>query len=232
MGWSHSSQVSPSVSHFERLSVTRTLPCPIRQFWSCCCFEQWLFSELGDKHYSKKYLYCLGSAEDSFNSNICPKPHQHSRFIVQGRHSCLPPRFPTSLHPFHSGPSQPHFPSHCTIPLTVMPIFNTSTTPKYTSQQPPDLYEDTPSLHPNYKLCPKCKAEECIFLWKGINTSPPFIMDNPVIHLLADLASHELLHDTSTPGSALKKFHTFCDTFSIPKVQWLPAVRGHSALFY
>jgi hypothetical protein len=104
-----------------------------------------------------------------------------------------------------------------------MPVFSTSITPNYSSQQSPSLHEDSPSLRPNYELRPKCKADERIFLWKGVNTPPPSVINDPVIRMLADLASHESLCDTSGPGSAIKKFHTFCDTFSIPETQRLPA---------
>jgi hypothetical protein len=110
-----------------------------------------------------------------------------------------------------------------TIPLTIMPFFGTSITLQYTSHQLSDIHEDTPSLRPNEVLRPKCKAEDRIFLWKGVNSPPPSVINDPIIHMLADLASRESLRDTSSPGSAIKKFHTFCDIFSIPETHRLPA---------
>jgi hypothetical protein len=72
-------------------------------------------------------------------------------------------------------------------------------------------------------LCPNCKADEWIFSWIGVNTPLASAIDNPVIHYLADLANHASLCDMGSYGSGLRKFHIFCDVFSIPESQCLPA---------
>ena len=72
-------------------------------------------------------------------------------------------------------------------------------------------------------LRPACKAAERIFLWQGVNSPPPSTIDNPVIHHIASLASRASLRDTSGYGSGLRKFHLFCDIFSIPEAERLPA---------
>jgi hypothetical protein len=72
-------------------------------------------------------------------------------------------------------------------------------------------------------LQPDCKAEECIFQWMGINTPPRNTIDVPIIHMLASIASRASLRDTKSYGAGLRKFHIFCDVFSIPEKDQLPA---------
>ena len=62
-----------------------------------------------------------------------------------------------------------------------------------------------------------------MFLWKGVNQPPPSVLDIPVIKHLEDLAAHNTLRDTTSYGSGLRKFHRFCDVFSIPEEDRLPA---------
>ncbi|KAG1760431.1 hypothetical protein EDD22DRAFT_781148 [Suillus occidentalis] len=72
-------------------------------------------------------------------------------------------------------------------------------------------------------LRPHCKASERIFLWRGVNSPPPSTIDNPVIQLIASRASRASLRDTANYGAGLRKFHLFCDIFSIPESNRLPA---------
>ncbi|KAF8578305.1 hypothetical protein K439DRAFT_1362487 [Ramaria rubella] len=72
-------------------------------------------------------------------------------------------------------------------------------------------------------LRPKCKAEERIFSWKGINMPLVSVIDAPLIRILASLASRTSLQDTDGYGSGICKFHLFCNIFSIPEEQRLPA---------
>jgi hypothetical protein len=223
VGRSCGSRISPLPCPFGRFPFTQALPRTFRQFRGRCCPEQWPLSQPGDKYHSKEHLYHTGTARNTLISNIYPEPRERGGCIIQRKHSSLSERFSASEHSFHHGPPGPPLPAPRTIPITIMSFFGTSITPQHPFQQSPDLNEDTPALHPNYGLRPKCKAEDRIFLWKGVNTPPPSVIDDPVIHMLANLASHESLRDTSGPGSAIKKFHTFCDIFSIPESHRLPA---------
>ncbi|KAJ3822275.1 hypothetical protein F5880DRAFT_1484448 [Lentinula raphanica] len=72
-------------------------------------------------------------------------------------------------------------------------------------------------------LRPKCPAGQRIFQWTGVNTPPPSVIDNPVIHLLSNFASEHSLRDTKGYGAGLRKFHIFCDIFSISESERLPA---------
>jgi hypothetical protein len=60
-------------------------------------------------------------------------------------------------------------------------------------------------------------------MWKGINSSLATTIDHPAIRFLANLASQASLQDTSSYGSGLRLFHLFCDVFSVPEVDCLPA---------
>ena len=86
------------------------------------------------------------------------------------------------------------------------------------SAQPGTLLQLNPS-----PLRPHCRADEQIFLWKGVNTPPIATISHPAIQLIATLASCTSLHDTSSYGSSLQKFHIFCDIFTIPESDRLPA---------
>ena len=72
-------------------------------------------------------------------------------------------------------------------------------------------------------LRPPCRAEDRIFLWKGVNTAPTSTISDPTIELIATLATCASLRDTSSYGSGLRKFHLFCDSFTIPESDRLPA---------
>ncbi|KAG1751558.1 uncharacterized protein EDB91DRAFT_1045721 [Suillus paluster] len=72
-------------------------------------------------------------------------------------------------------------------------------------------------------LRPQCKAGEQIFLWRGTNSPPPSTIDNLVIRHIASLANRASLRDTTSYGAGLRKFHLFCDIFSIPEADRLPA---------
>jgi hypothetical protein len=78
-------------------------------------------------------------------------------------------------------------------------------------------------LQLNPPLRPNCRAEDHIFMWKGINSSPATTIDHPAICLLANLALQASLQDTLSYGSGLQKFHLFCDVFSVPEADQLPA---------
>ncbi|KAJ7697728.1 hypothetical protein B0H17DRAFT_928198 [Mycena rosella] len=72
-------------------------------------------------------------------------------------------------------------------------------------------------------LRPRCSAEERIFQWRGVNIPLPSIIDDPIIRFLAGAASRASLRDTGGYGAGLRKFHLFCDIFSIPETARLPA---------
>lgn len=74
-------------------------------------------------------------------------------------------------------------------------------------------------------LRPDCPADQRIFIWKGVNTPPESVINDSVIQHLAVQASRASLQEstTSSYGAGLRKFHLFCDIFSIPEKDRLPA---------
>jgi hypothetical protein len=71
-------------------------------------------------------------------------------------------------------------------------------------------------------LRPDCRANQRIFLWRGVHTPPPSTIDHPVIQRLSDIASAASLQDSEAYGAGLRKFHIFCDIFNIPERARLP----------
>ncbi|KAG2056401.1 DNA breaking-rejoining enzyme, partial [Suillus hirtellus] len=55
------------------------------------------------------------------------------------------------------------------------------------------------------------------------NTPPPSTIDHPIVCLLAEAAGRASLRETASYGSGIRKFHLFCDIFSIPEPDRLPA---------
>jgi hypothetical protein len=73
------------------------------------------------------------------------------------------------------------------------------------------------------RLRPDVPADERLFRWRGVNRPPHAAMGIPVLQHVADLASRSSLRDAGSYGSALRKFHVFCDTFDIEEEARLPA---------
>lgn len=79
-------------------------------------------------------------------------------------------------------------------------------------------------LQPNVSaLRPPCRADERLFVWRGIHTPPLSTLNIPVLQRLSQLAARHTLRDASSYGSGLRKFHVFCDVFSVPETERLPA---------
>lgn len=72
-------------------------------------------------------------------------------------------------------------------------------------------------------LRPPCPADQRLFLWRGVLSPPPVTLPVPIIQRIASLASEFSLRDASSYGSGLRKFHIFCDIFSMPEADRLPA---------
>ena len=74
-------------------------------------------------------------------------------------------------------------------------------------------------------LRPPVPSAERLFAWKGIHTPPPSSIHHPLIVQLASDATRAALKDSTAEsyGAGLRKFHIFCDIFSIPEGTRLPA---------
>ncbi|KAI0082955.1 hypothetical protein BDY19DRAFT_877984, partial [Irpex rosettiformis] len=72
-------------------------------------------------------------------------------------------------------------------------------------------------------LRPPCPARQRLFQWRGVNTPPASTLPHPILQYLDAQASQASLSDTSSYGAGLRKFHLFCDIFSVPESARLPA---------
>ncbi|KAF5382385.1 hypothetical protein D9757_009774 [Collybiopsis confluens] len=72
-------------------------------------------------------------------------------------------------------------------------------------------------------LRPDCAAGERMFKWKGISSPPNPVLDVPVLLYLHQLATSNSLGDPGSVGSALRKYHIFCDVFSVAEKDRIPA---------
>jgi len=72
-------------------------------------------------------------------------------------------------------------------------------------------------------LRPNCRPPERIFRWRGVRDPPPSTISDPWISSLEQVASQASLSDPASYGSGLLKFHIFCDLFSVPEEDRLPA---------
>lgn len=59
--------------------------------------------------------------------------------------------------------------------------------------------------------------------WRGVNSPPLSTLPHPILTHLDALASQASLADAASYGAGLRKFHLFCDIFSIPESARLPA---------
>lgn len=72
-------------------------------------------------------------------------------------------------------------------------------------------------------LRPPCPAKERIFKWIGVNSPPASTLSHPILVYLDDIVSRASLIDSTSYGAGLRKFHIFCDVFSVPESARLPA---------
>ncbi|KAI0078951.1 DNA breaking-rejoining enzyme, partial [Panus rudis PR-1116 ss-1] len=74
-------------------------------------------------------------------------------------------------------------------------------------------------------LRPPCPASQRLFRWRGVNTPPRSVLDINILNFLADQAAQASLRSATMEsyGAGLRKFHLFCDIFSVPEGARLPA---------
>ena len=126
-------------------------------------------SQQGNKCHPQACFPAPGPTPDTTARRPCPRLRQHFRCTLKGGHPWFPVRFP--FHPYmhhHASPS----PSRQQASLWVMPMVVDS------SHAPIDTGVTTINPSP---LRPNCRAEERIFLWKGINP-PPAVNDSRPDH--------------------------------------------------
>lgn len=72
-------------------------------------------------------------------------------------------------------------------------------------------------------LRPNCRANERITRWIGTRRPPDSTLNTPGLRRMAFLASEASIKDASSYGAGIRKFHVFCDAYSVPEEDRLPA---------
>ena len=214
-------------------------PGPFGQCRHCGSDQQRSFSQPGNQYCLEEH-FCPPSQERCADLyRICPQPRKHCRSTLSWQHRGLFGQFSrsdsASLLPFT-------IPPYYQVDITVASAHSIITThpscqeddltPHYLpvnlhriiqdQQPPPAPSPRNLGLTPS-PFRPNCCAEERLFLWQGPNLPPPSTISHPVIEHLASLANRASLRDAASYGAGIRKFHLFCNIFSIPESLRLPA---------
>ncbi|KZT25238.1 hypothetical protein NEOLEDRAFT_1204359, partial [Neolentinus lepideus HHB14362 ss-1] len=151
---------------------------------------------------------------------VHPQQRQRDRCTVERRYPCLPTRVSSGNNTVFTAatPTPPGQAGIIVMPASALRVTLPTILGAEGSIETIAKLDITPS-----PLRPPCRAEERIHQWRGINTPIPSTIDNPLIRHLADIASRASLRDAASYGAGLRKFHLFCDIFSVPEVARLPA---------
>ena len=187
----------------------------LRQCQSCHGNQQRKVSQSWNKQDTQAHIPSAGRASDLPEVSACYKPQEHFRHSVMWSHQWIPQGFSRHQHAdfnfFAKLPIRQ-------VDIVVAPASVITNLPLSQSTLSASL-----PLHLNPSpLRPHCHADKHIFLWKGVNIAPASTISDPTIQLIAALATQASLHDTSSYGSGLCKFHLFCDIFTIPESDRLP----------
>ncbi|KAI0722655.1 hypothetical protein C8Q76DRAFT_835687 [Earliella scabrosa] len=203
-----------------RDAPTRPFPpaCTLGQRRSRGCGQQRALAQQTHQRRIASHPLAFGGRAHLACSPTCFQSRQRHRRALQRRRAGFPGRLPSRLcaHllPTSTAPLRQ-------TPLTVMTAIAVTANPEDPSQPRVDRADH---LRLNESpLRPPCRAEERIFLWRGVNPAPRSTINAPILQVLADRASRASLRDTTGYGSGLRKFHVFCDIFAVTEQDRLPA---------
>ena len=190
----------------------------VRQLGNRLSHHQRSVEKSADKRSAERDLSLISMLECTDNDGACHICPEHIRQPLTRGHRGLPGCIPVGP-PSTGTPTSHTFkassdavlvaPVHSLAPV-VPPVANASAAVARLELRPSPLR-------------PQCKAEERLFLWIGVNRPPKPTINHPAIETLAALASCASLKDAMNYGAGLRKYHIFCDTFSIPEAARLPA---------
>jgi hypothetical protein len=190
--------------------------------WQCrdhCSNKQRVVLQSWNQQNSQARLCLTGPKPPLFKGYSFSKPFQHFWRTLSRCDQGVPGGFPFGEYPsFGASPRSPIR----QIDIIVAPASAMVSNPLANDVSPWNLVGSQLQLNPS-PLQPNCWAEDHFFMWKGINSSPATTIDHPAIRFLAKLASQASLRDASSYGSGLQKLHLFCDVFSMPEADQLPA---------
>lgn len=196
----------PDPSGFTQPSEEPSLPGTIRQHGGCRDHQKGSLPINDLKRDTEGHLPPIGGSENIPSGSLRPEPQQSRRPPIEGGH-------PSFLASFLQGGSQgfsaasPPPPVEITVFMNIIP-----------PSSPPLPVDIRPS-----PLRPHCSAHERIFEWKGVNAPIPRTSDDIWSFARETKTLYASTKDFSAYGSGLKKFHIFCDIFSISESDRLPA---------
>jgi hypothetical protein len=193
------------------------IPGSLRQCWNCFSNQQGEVTQPRNKQNPQARIPSTSAASNPLEIGICHEPRQHRRRSFMWSHRGIPHWFSLCQHASFN--STTRSPSRQIDIIVALASTTSGSLPAFQSVSSPDL----PLQLNSSPLRPHCHADERIFLWKGVHTAPASTINNPTIQLIAALATRASLRDTSSYGSGLRKFHLFCDIFTIPESDRLPA---------
>jgi hypothetical protein len=136
-----------------------------------------------------KHVYALQAQNHLCLNYSCSEPFQHFQYSLSRCNQGVPGGFPFSEYPsFGSSPRSPIR----QIDIIVNPVSAMVSNPLANDVLSWNLISSQLQLNPS-PLQPNCQAEDSIFMWKGINSSPATTIDHPAICFLANLASQASL---------------------------------------
>ncbi|KAF5366868.1 hypothetical protein D9757_011918 [Collybiopsis confluens] len=193
------------------------------QFGGCRLFEERKVKKSISERDTKEDICIVGS---SFSPNFSRTRRflgQHLRSSVSGRYSSLSGEISSHL----QGLVYPTSPTSCgqtQASIFAYPVIRAQRIVPSITPGSDRVVEDISSLvlQPS-PLRPDCAAGERMFKWKGISFPPNPVLDVPVLLYLHQLATSNSLGDPGSVGSALRKYHIFCDVFSVAEKDRIPA---------
>ena len=214
--WSAAGTSSWAIVRFPSGHVTAARP--IRQRRGCEGSEQGPVEKLQHQRRPNVHLSAPSAEPLVGGSSSRSRNFECVRSAISGRRRGLPSRFSECKETFRDAIT---FTPRRQVSIVVMPAQAFRIHSNSVSGRPEvelGILRLTPST-----LRPECRADERLFQWKGVNTPQASVLPHPVLLHLAGIASHASLRETTNYGSGLRKFHIFCDIFSIREEDRLPA---------
>ncbi|KAF5371897.1 hypothetical protein D9757_010604 [Collybiopsis confluens] len=193
------------------------------QFGSCRLFKERKVKEPRRKHHFEGNLYPACPKFIFNGARTCRFQQQHIRPSLARENHGVSGKISTHQHSVVN-PSPVTSYRQTDSCITIYPVVSACRIAPPTVPGSVRVIEEIPllTLLPS-PLRPACAASERMFEWKGVNVPPNPVLNIPVLRHIHLLASTHSLDDPGSVGSALRKFHLFCDIFSVAEKDQLPA---------
>ena len=223
MGRNSSSQawLAPTARHHQQgIDGQSQLSHPfgqLRQHRSSSSHQWWLLTKSEHKWHAKMNLFKSSMTPDNVKDAIHKHKGQHCGPPLMGRCGSLPCYSPACKTMGPSLTSRPIKPLNISVGVSFVGLnLAASNPPPCTLRSDLDI-----KMSP---LRPPCPPNRRIFEWKGVHKPENHCLtsENSLISYLLECTSEHSLRYSSSYGCGLKKFHVFCNLFSVPEEERLP----------